>query len=165
LTHDELVERARRWLAGKQRCSVVATEIKVGYGEIADAIGWKGIASHVVECKTSRADYIADQKKQFRADAPWLGLGQYRWYMCEPDVIVEPMLPHKWGLVYVASNGVRIIRKAEAQTENYGGAVDVLLSILRRVNLADEGHVSLTVRRYEFDTRSTATLTVEGGSE
>ena len=66
MTHEELCERARRWLSGTRRCDPVFSNI-ASCREIPDAIGWssswKARGSTVIECKTSRADFVADHQK------------------------------------------------------------------------------------------------------
>jgi hypothetical protein len=66
VTHEELCERARRWLSGSRRCEPVFSNI-ASCSEIPDAIGWSSCygwsGSTVVECKTSRSDFYADRKK------------------------------------------------------------------------------------------------------
>ena len=63
MTHPELVEYAVGWLRG-YRCGVILSEQACVSGEMPDAIGWKR-ASHsvLVECKISRADFLADRDK------------------------------------------------------------------------------------------------------
>ena len=74
LTHAQLVERAVRWLRA-YRCGVVLSEQACVSGEMPDAIGWKR-ASHsvLVECKVTRADFLADRDKPFR-QKPEQGVG------------------------------------------------------------------------------------------
>ena len=66
MNHEELCERARRWLSGTRRCRPVFSSI-ASCGEVPDAIGWSSCyqwhGSTVVECKTSRSDFYADKKK------------------------------------------------------------------------------------------------------
>jgi hypothetical protein len=68
MTHAELVARAVKWLSGTMRCNPVYAGL-ASCGEIPDAIGWTSKYSHygsiVVECKTSRADFVADKRKYF----------------------------------------------------------------------------------------------------
>ena len=66
MTHGQLVERAVRWLRS-YRCGVVLSEQACVSGEMPDAIGWKR-ANHsvLVECKVTRADFLADRGKPFR---------------------------------------------------------------------------------------------------
>lgn len=112
MTHEELCERARRWLSGTRRCEPVFSNI-ASCSEIPDAIGWSSTwawhGSTVVECKTSRSDFYADSRKYigYRDEAAkWnvsirvaehratrLGLiavplprmGDFRFFMCERE--------------------------------------------------------------------------------
>ena len=70
-SHEQLVERAGRWLRGTMRCNVVLLEPGYGsVGEIPDAIGWTSDGvSIVVECKASRSDFLADRNKPARRRA------------------------------------------------------------------------------------------------
>jgi hypothetical protein len=120
-THEELCERARRWLHGTRRCNPVFSNL-ASCGEVPDAIGWasayKWYGSTVIECKTSVSDFYADKKKRIgykRPDqsyVPYGGrrlatsvakslgyieievplMGDYRFYFCEPDVITEQLV-------------------------------------------------------------------------
>ena len=62
MTHDYLCERAAQWLRSTGRCDPVLRGIASCY-EIPDAIGWNMGGSMVIECKTSRMDFLRDQKK------------------------------------------------------------------------------------------------------
>ena len=96
--HAELVARAARWLHKTKGHAVVLTEIGAAGYEHPDVIGWKAGFSTMIECKTSRADFLADRKKPFRQN-PSAGLGRFRWY-CAPPGLIEPAdLPEAWGLV------------------------------------------------------------------
>ena len=108
MTHDDLVFRAERWLKSLG-CGVVFRDEFRPYtfnGEFPDAIGWRDGLSFLVECKTSRADFLADKKKRFRKD-PSLGMGDWRFFMCEPDVIKVDDLPEGWGLLYVLPKQIK----------------------------------------------------------
>jgi len=78
MTHNELVERAGRWLLNTMRCKLVILEPKpISCDEHPDAIGWDRHGnSIVVECKISKADFYADRRKKWRerrtssADSP-----------------------------------------------------------------------------------------------
>ena len=54
-------------MAAVYRCGVVLSEQACVSGEMPDAIGWKR-ANHsvLVECKVTRADFLADRGKPFR---------------------------------------------------------------------------------------------------
>ncbi len=109
--HRYLVERTRRWLS-TQGCKIVLTEFVANSTEIPDAIGWHSCGSLLIECKTSRSDFLADRKKPHRmADRDGIGttgLGDYRYFMCYPGVIRTKDLPPGWGLLYVHKRGCTI---------------------------------------------------------
>jgi hypothetical protein len=120
VTHEELCERARRWLAGTRRCQPVFSHL-ASCGEIPDAIGWSSCyqwhGSTVVECKTSRSDFYADRRKYLAYHEHQFGwryaavritakqakergytainlprMGDFRFYMCEPDVLPADLI-------------------------------------------------------------------------
>jgi len=69
--HAQLVALAARWL--KRDHPLVITEMTAW--ESPDALGWKSSESTtLVECKASRADFLADAKKFFR-EHPEYGMG------------------------------------------------------------------------------------------
>jgi len=136
MTHADLIARAERWLLKTKGCGFVLTELASYAGEIPDAIGWQHTHSHLVECKVTRADFLSDAKKRFR-HYPEQGMGNYRWYMCPPDVIREADLPFRWGLTWVFPKSIKIVRKPVgffgqrvAANERY-----LFYSALRRVHL------------------------------
>lgn len=108
LTHAQLVDAARRWLRDTQRCSVVLTETVNGSGETPDAIGWHGSHTIVVEAKVSRADFRADAGKPFRR-LPDGGMGDYRFFITTPGLILPSELPAGWGLLVVNGRGVSTV--------------------------------------------------------
>lgn len=116
MKHSELVTCAGKWLKSFG-CSVVLCEMTAhtNNGEMPDAIGWKGGHSILIECKSSRADFVADAKKLFRI-YPVSGMGEVRLYLCPEGVISPDELPDGWGLLYVVGKRVeRIV----APTGNY----------------------------------------------
>jgi hypothetical protein len=100
MTHNELVERAEKWLKNNG-CGVVFKELRAfsATGEVPDVIGWRHEASILIECKTSRADFLSDKNKKFRKN-PVKGMGDWRFYLCPPNVITVDDLPGGWGLLY-----------------------------------------------------------------
>jgi hypothetical protein len=109
--------------------------------EIPDAIGWtsrgKFYGSIVVECKTSRGDFLADKKKCVRYRPPqshftysgrriyakeaqangWLvetieRMGDFRYFMCESAEVIagEDILKHApdHGLLYVQGRRIHV---------------------------------------------------------
>lgn len=157
VSHRALVEVAAAWLR-KQGHAIVATEV-VTTGETPDAIGWKGTCATLIECKVSRADFLADSAKPFRRD-PQRGLGYLRLYLCPTGVIESPELPEGWGLLEWNGDKVRVIKKPEPKYEhNVRQEVSILLSILRRIGQNPPPGVS--IRAYTFITKCTATVGID----
>lgn len=120
MTHQELVKRAERWLLGTMRCYVVLTEQYSIAPERPDAIGWNYQRSILVECKTSRADYQSDIRK-FSRSKPSYGMGNFRFYLTPPGLLVPDEIPERWGLLEARRTQIRVIKNAAAfqQTERY----------------------------------------------
>lgn len=105
MKHAELVKIAEKWLMGTKKCSFAFTELVcLATSEIPDAIGFQSGQSFLVECKTSRADFLADRKKVFRRN-PWMGMGDFRYFICPAGIIKPEELPEKWGLIWVNEKG------------------------------------------------------------
>lgn len=104
MTHSELVKIAERWLVSSRGCGAVLTELVTLYPEIPDAIGFRDGTSTLIECKASRADFLADAKKVFRRNT-WMGMGTFRFYLCPAGIITPEDLPPKWGLIWVNEKG------------------------------------------------------------
>lgn len=109
-THSELVERAREWLKKRMRCGVVMCEWSAK--ESPDAIGFTKRISILVECKISRTDFLADQKKTFRKQ-PGRGMGDERYYMTPPGLLDPDELPRNWGLLECHQNKIYIKKKTK----------------------------------------------------
>ncbi len=145
MTHAELVMRAARWLRNTRGCSVVFTEFACSGGEIPDAIGWQYQHSILVECKTSRSDFMADKNKPWRR-MPELGMGLERYFMVPEGVITVADLSgldvrlryerSKWGLLWVCRNHVRVMKKSEGfASRGRVNEIGFLVSMLRRTSL------------------------------
>lgn len=155
--HRDLVALAARWLRGSarvcrsygdlhvtvsSRCRVVLTEMVSAAPEIPDAIGWFccGLMSIVVECKTSRSDFLADQKKSSRS--PGRGMGAFRYYLAPNGLISPEELPDKWGLLVPSARGVTVVRLAKQRDEyNVRGERTLLVSALARTS--ERTHTSI----------------------
>jgi hypothetical protein len=105
--HDELCLRAEHWL-NQQGCKVVLRDpFRCSTNkEQPDAIGWRDGVSIVIEAKMSRSDFLSDKKKTFRK-RPSYGMGDWRFYMCPPEIIQVKDLPAGWGLLWVTPKTVR----------------------------------------------------------
>ena len=108
MTHSELINRAEKWLRGSLDCRVVLTEFKAYTysGETPDAIGWKESHCILVEVKTSKSDFMADQKKRSRRKG-FPAMGNYRFYFAEKGVLDGCEIPEGWGLYEVCGRTVR----------------------------------------------------------
>ncbi len=93
--HDTLVKAARVWLEA-QGCRVVATEFASSVSETPDAIGWRNDGRCiVVECKVSRADFRANNKKAHeRGD---FAVGDERWFLVPGGMVDKSEVPEGWG--------------------------------------------------------------------
>jgi hypothetical protein len=142
VTHQQLVRLAEQWLRRSYRCGIVLSEQSCASGETPDVIGWKGkCCSILVECKISRADFIADQEKPFRK-CPALGMGCERFYLAPAGMIAPNELPKKWGLLECKQREVRVaVRPSRVSQRTETGLMwemNLLLASLRRVEVRIE---------------------------
>ncbi len=116
-THRELCELACRFLRNNGFKVVFSDRFHAwtSCGEHPDALGFRNGASCLIEVKCSRSDFLADRKKVFRSE-PEKGMGDWRFYLCEPGVITVADLPAGWGLLYAINGRVRKVRKRLART-------------------------------------------------
>jgi hypothetical protein len=140
VTHQKLVELAVRWLRS-YRCGVVLSEQACISGEVPDAIGWKRVCHSVmVECKISRADFLADRIKPFRLE-PENGVGCERFYLAPAGLIRADELPAGWGLLEASNRRIGLRRKSAKNLRTHTGfgyEMNLLLASLRRVEVRIE---------------------------
>ncbi|ADW76549.1 hypothetical protein Rahaq_4974 (plasmid) [Rahnella aceris] len=107
ITHGELCIIAERFL--RNNGFKVAFHDRfiaaVSTGEQPDALAFRNLASCLIEAKVSRSDFLADRKKRFRVN-PELGMGDWRFFICEPGLISIEELPEGWGLLHVKNGRV-----------------------------------------------------------
>ncbi len=143
MTHSALVELAVHWLRAKYGCGIVLSEQACCTGEIPDVIGWKRrCRSVLIECKVSRADFLADRNKPWRLDAAG-ALGCERFYMAPAELISAAELPPGWGLLECRGRKVDISvacskRKSLRTPEGLLNEMNLLLASLRRVEIRIE---------------------------
>jgi hypothetical protein len=119
MTHAQLVNLAVDWLR-RYRCGVVLSEQACASGEMPDAIGWKGkCRSVVVECKVSRADFLADRLKPFRQN-PEIALGLLECAGRKVELRVKPR------------------RRSQRSPAGMEHEMNLLLASLRRVEIRIE---------------------------
>jgi hypothetical protein len=140
--HAQLVALAVEWLRYKYRCGIILSEQYCVTGEVPDVIGWKNMCKSVlVECKISRADFLADAGKPFRR-SPEEGLGSQRFYLAPVGLIAPAELPKDWGLLECKGKGVSM--KVKAPRKDLRTPVgmmkemNLLLASLRRVEVRIE---------------------------
>lgn len=148
MRHEQLVKLAVEWLRSKYRCGVILSEQYCASGEVPDAIGWKKMCrSVVIECKASRADFLADATKPFRL-RPEQAMGSERFYLAPAGLIALEELPKHWGLLEVMRGAgalareVRVVKKSsrlDLRTAiGFMKEMNLLLASLRRVELRIE---------------------------
>lgn len=140
MTHEKLVQEAVDWLRGYD-CGVVLSEQSCASGETPDAIGWKRAChSVVVECKVSRADFLADREKPFRLN-PKLAMGCERYYLVPAGMIDCDELPAGWGLLEPRDRRIVVTHASEKDLRSARGfrrEMNLLLASLRRVEIRIE---------------------------
>jgi hypothetical protein len=156
-THSDLVELAKRWLQSK--CGVVITEIATT-GEEPDAIGWQGSHSLLIECKASRADFLADKQKSFRRQSE-RGIGLARYFLAPAGMIAVDELPEKWGLLETNDGQRAQVVKASSHfaDTNHRHEITILLSAMRR--LGQTQPTGCSIRFYTIESKNRATLGVD----
>jgi hypothetical protein len=140
MTHEKLVLRAVSWLRS-HGCGVVLSEQSCASGETPDAIGWKrGCHSVVVECKVSRADFLADREKAFR-QKPETAMGCERFYLTPAGLLKPDELPPGWGLLELRGREIVVVSASAGKMRSAKGfryEMNLLLASLRRVELRIE---------------------------
>jgi len=128
------------WLR-RYRCGVVLSEQACASGETPDAIGWKKAChSVIVECKASRADFLADSAKPWRQH-PETGVGAERYYLAPSGLISADELPAGWGLLEAHGREVQTVRRSAKNLRSAVGfqhEMNLLLASLRRVEVRIE---------------------------
>jgi hypothetical protein len=142
MTHSQLVRLAEQWLRRHYRCGIVLSEQSCANGETPDVIGWKGSCrSVVIECKISRADFLADKEKPFRRQ-PETGMGCERFYLVPQGLIQPHELPPGWGLLECKGREVTMAVKSRRQSQRteigLKWEMNLLLASLRRVEVRIE---------------------------
>jgi hypothetical protein len=140
MTHAQLVQKAVQWLRS-YRCGVILSEQACASGEMPDAIGWKRACHSVlVECKVSRADFLADCEKPFRRKSQ-LGMGCERFYLTPTGLLRTEELPSGWGLLQLRNGKIVTVHLAARNLRTAIGfrhEMNLLLASLRRVEIRVE---------------------------
>lgn len=148
LTHRVLVNRIAKWMRFNQSCPVgvcpvVMAELATQCHETPDVLGFYGPGcSILVECKVSRADFLADKEKIFRRYEDQ-GVGGVRYFAAPKGLLSPDELPEGWGLIEVAEKESRLgDRRVEVRKEATGkrahkqNEVKILMSAIRRLEIS-----------------------------
>ena len=140
--HTRLIVHAVAWLRRRYKCGIILSEQYCASGEVPDVIAWKGFCKSVlVECKVTRADFLADAAKPFRLK-PEDGMGSQRFYLAPTGIIRPEELPRHWGLLELRGRDVHLVVKpgrADLRTEvGLMKEMNLLLTSLRRVEVRIE---------------------------
>jgi hypothetical protein len=120
---------------------VVLSEQACVSGEMPDALGWKQACHSVlVECKVTRADFLADRAKPFRTK-PEKGVGSERFYLTPASLLKWEELPAGWGLLELRRGRIEMLQASAKNLRTATGfryEMNLLLASLRRVEVRIE---------------------------
>lgn len=155
MTHADLVKRAGIWLRS-QGCGLIITEMTSSVSQEPDAIGWYPLYSILIECKTSRADFLSDKKKIYNRSIDG-SMGDQRYYLAPPGMIKLEDLPVGWGLLEPSGRGLKKrVFAVHQNKKNWKGEITLIVSAFRRVEgIMPDG---VSARFYQYETKSRATV-------
>jgi hypothetical protein len=109
ITHDSLCLKAETFLRANAFGVIFHDKFRAqtNSGEMPDCLGFRNGVSCLIECKTSRSDFLADRKKKFRIN-PSLGMGNWRFMLTPRGLIKVDELPTGWGLL--ETDGKRVYK-------------------------------------------------------
>ena len=142
MTHDDIADFAAerlRTMGYKFTCSNLTSR---KHREQPDALGINSKGrSILVEVKTSRADFFADQKKPFR-EKPSKGIGDIRVYLTTKGLVKPEEVPYGWMLwevhgktkptLKVIKGKVEYLYMKRSSRKNYQKEVSWLMKIMTR---------------------------------
>jgi len=94
----------------------------------------------LVECKVTRADFLADREKPFR-QKPEKGVGSERFYLTPPALAKIEELPAGWGLLEYRRGRIEMLHASAKNLRTAVGfryEMNLLLASLRRVEVRIE---------------------------
>lgn len=101
LTHRQLCELGARFILSLRHPTGYPWRILIETGyraENPDVFAYTKYHSILIECKTSRSDFLADMKKPFRQN-PQIGIGERRLYLVNQGVCTQNEMPKGWQLL------------------------------------------------------------------
>lgn len=136
MTHKAAVQRMANWLRNNQRCGVVMAELVTMNHETPDVLGFHDLGDSIlVECKVSRADFLADRQKIFRRVED-MGMGDHRYFAAPAGMLTADDLPAGWGLLEIVQHHVRVRQQPELKEANKRAEVKMLMSAIRRLEIS-----------------------------
>ena len=138
-THEQLEHAGARWLARVGfwwTCKRIAIEPSSPCLERPDVIGFAYGNTHVIECKTSRADFLRDFRKKWRTEGE-KPMGSYRWWLCEEGLITwDDLAGSDDGLLWITAGGdIKVIRypvQRADEERNMVGEFYILYTLLNK---------------------------------
>lgn len=138
-THRQLEEVGAKWLSKSGywwSCKRIAIEPTSPGSEHPDVIGFAYGVTHVIECKTTRDDFLRDFRKKWRKEGE-KPMGSYRWWLCKEGLITRDDLEGCGdGLLWRTADGdIQVIKDPSRRAEeerNMIGELCILYSMLSK---------------------------------
>lgn len=141
--HRQLCERATAWLKCQGFACVLCEPVSIYCGERPAALGIKLGDVHIIEAKTSIADYKADAQKPWRKTGYMLG--DYFYYIFPKDVYCELTrtlggVRSEYGVLIMDKHGkIKKVHDAKLRrTSNKRGAIALLAAEVMRYQKGDK---------------------------
>jgi hypothetical protein len=137
MTHKQAVRRMATWLRVTKRFTVIVSELTTQNEETPDVIGFIGPGrSTLIECKVSRADFLADRHKRFRVIEA-AGMGDLRYFAAPAGMLAPDEIPEGWGLLEITDGRAVRERKAPSpKPADKRAEVKLLMSAIRRLEIS-----------------------------
>jgi len=103
MTHKELIECGYKWCLNK--CAFAFKDLVTAGSEVPDVIGFNSSGSFLLEAKTTKADFLREQKEKWVRKNPQYGMGDWRFYITKKGLLKKEDLPEMWGLIEVNDKG------------------------------------------------------------
>jgi len=142
MTHSDLINLALKWCRSRHRCKLVFAELSTRRTRkiIPDVLGFKPSGDSVlIECKTSRSDFMADRNKKHKGKHR--GPGLERWYLTSGHLVEPGEVPSGWGLAEVKAGRVYVKRVPQVTNRDHKSPtrrrdeLSMLMAVIRRHEL------------------------------
>lgn len=117
MTHDEIADWCAARLMRLGYKFAFSNMTSAIHGEQPDVMGLTAYGeSIIVEVKVSRSDFLADQKKPWRAN-PEMGMGDERVYLAPEGLLKLSDIPYGWQLWEVYGKNKPMLRIVKGRTK------------------------------------------------